>query len=126
MIERIAKVTSASLGWEDHGILTTRINLDYGGLCQGLPGIALDEPREDDNGKFIGRYGTDRGMEFVARLMRAFGVDEWDKIKGRTVMALIDGGLIRGIKPLPTERGQPFVFDERLDHDEFIPGRPRA
>src|SRR5438045_1865374 len=106
--ETIAKITGAFLGWEDHGILTCTLTLDYGGSGQGTPGYGLDEPRQDAAGKHIGRFGTAFGMEFVARLMRACGVNQWDAIKGRTVIAIRDGegwnGLVRGIKPLPTEQ----------------------
>jgi hypothetical protein len=50
--------------------------------------------------------------------MQACGVDEWSKVAGRTVIAVIEGdgligsGPVRGIKPLPTEPGVPFMFDD--------------
>jgi hypothetical protein len=113
--EQIAKIRSAKLGWEDHGIFTCMLDLDYGSSCQGVGGYALDEPRRDGEGNSIGRVGTAYGMEFIMRTMRACGVDDWSKITGRTILAIKDegwNGQVRGIKPLPTERGEAFVFDD--------------
>lgn len=124
MTERIAKARRVCLGWDDHGILTVAIDFDYGGSSQGLPGWSLDCPREDDDGGFIGRYGTAVGMEYVSRVMQAFGVREWSEVSGRTVLALIENDLIAGIKPLPTERGRQFLFAECRKPD-FLPGAER-
>jgi hypothetical protein len=113
--ETIAKIAGTSLGWEDHGIFTLMLHLDYGGSGQGAGGFALDEPRKGESGEHIGRYGTAFGMEFIARVMRACGVNEWGDVAGRTVIALRDPGYhgaVIGIKPLPTEKGEPFVFGE--------------
>jgi hypothetical protein len=112
-VEQIAKIRSVTLGWEDHGILTCLVDLDYGGSGQGIGAYALDEPRKDGEGKHIGRFGTAFGMEWICRLMRAAGVDSFDKVQGRTVLALLDGdryGRVVGLKPLPTEPGEPFIF----------------
>jgi hypothetical protein len=51
-------------------------------------------------------------MEWIIRLMDVCDVDDFSKIAGRTVMAVIEDGLVRGLKPLPTERGKPFMFRE--------------
>jgi hypothetical protein len=91
-VEQIAKVTSVRLGWEDHGIFTCMVDLDYGGSGQGAGGYALDEPRRDGEGEFIGRFGTAFGMEWVIRLMRACGASDFSQIKGRTVLALREEG----------------------------------
>jgi hypothetical protein len=107
--KELAKVERVELGWEDHGILTCALQVDYGSGGQSVGGYALDEPGEN------GRTGTAYGMEFVARMMRACGVREWSKIKGRTIYVLRDGdgwnARVVGIAPLPTEPGEPFLFD---------------
>lgn len=114
-VEQIAKIMAVKLGWEDHGIFTCTVHLDYGGSGQGAGGWALDEPRRGEDNEFIGRFGTAFGMEWVIRLMRAAGVKDFSDVHGRTVIALREegyNGRVRGIKPLPTERGEPFLFDE--------------
>ena len=107
----IAKVESTSLGYEDHGILTCWLHLKYGTGVQGAGGYALDEYDEAAER----RVGTAYGCEFIVRLMRACGVDEWSKVKGRTVYAVRDGegfgARVIGIAPLPTEKGEEFLFD---------------
>lgn len=105
----IAKITSTSLGYEDHGILTVWLTLDFGGgSMQGAGGYALDVWSEDDRR----RIGTAYGCEFIARVIKACGVDSWEKIKGRTVFALKAPGMgpVLGIENLPTEPGRRFVF----------------
>lgn len=106
--ERIAKIAGVRLGWEDHGIFTCMVDLDYGSSGQAAGGYALDSqplPGERD------RRGTAFGMQWVQRLMRAAGVGQFHQVQGRTVIALIgENGRVAGLKPLPTEGGTPFVF----------------
>jgi hypothetical protein len=121
MHKEIAKIRRAYLGTEDHGILCCSIDFDFGGSGQGTGGYALDEPVHNDDGEFVEREGTAYGMQFVAGVMRAAGVESWDKVQGRTVFALRDSdgwnGKIIGIAPLPTEQGEEFIFETlRLKH----------
>lgn len=107
----VAKVERTTLGYEDHGILTCFLHLSYGtGGAQGAGGYALDEYDKT----LERRVGTAYGCEFLIRLMRACGVDEWSKLKGRTVYAVRDGdgfgATVIGIEPLPTEPGEAFMF----------------
>jgi hypothetical protein len=115
MSEKIAKIDRVFLGIEGHGIMTCLVSLDYGGSGQTVGGYALDEPRHEGD-EFVGRFGTAFGMEWIARLMRAAGVSDFAKIQGRTVLALTDGdaygATVIGLAPLPTERGEPFLFRE--------------
>ena len=119
MFERIAKIEHTTLGYEDHGIFTCVLHLNYGDSGQGAGTYALDEFDEETRQ----RKGTAFGMEWVIRAMKAAGVDEWSKVKGRTVIALFDSDgwhePVRGIKPLPTERGEPFLFNDL--RDEYFP-----
>ena len=110
----IAKAESAWIGYEDHGILTVHVGMQLGkGSHQGIPGYALDQWNEDEQR----RVGGPQSIEFIAALMAAFGVDRFDKIVGRTVFVLhalgesgYGGGLIKGIEPLPTEKGERVIF----------------
>jgi hypothetical protein len=115
LVEQIAKIRHVRLGWEDHGIFTCQLDMDYGGSGQGAGGYALDEARRGENDEFIGRFGTAYGMEWIIRLMRACNAQDFSEVQGTTVIALRDegySGLVRGLKPLPTEKGEPFIFGE--------------
>lgn len=104
--ERIAKIKDTFLGVEDHGIFTAVLTLDYGGSVQGAGNRRLDR-YDADSGETV---GTADGLEEIMRIVEACGVVSWEKVKGRTVLALIDGGIVVGIKPLPTESGRAFRF----------------
>lgn len=107
----IAKIKSTFLGVEDHGMFSVNVGFTYdnGGSYQGTGHYALD--RYDET--LDRRVGSAEGMEFIIRLLNACGVSEWARLPGRTVFVLKDpgfNGLIRGIEPLPTEPGAPFIF----------------
>jgi hypothetical protein len=107
----IAKITSTALGYEDHGIFTCVLHVDYGGTSQGVGGYALDRYDED---KRV-RVGSVYGMEFIARILRAAGVERWEQLKGRTIFVVREhkgwGAKVLGICNLPTEPGEEFLFD---------------
>lgn len=79
-----AKITGVSLGYEDHGVFTCNLTLDYGGGGQSFGGYTLDEPKRK-NGKFLGRFGTAYGMEFLIRILKVVGVETWEDLKGKSV-----------------------------------------
>lgn len=116
MHSKIAKITSTSLGYEDHGIFTAQVMVTYGGSGQGIGGYCLDEPYSDAEGKFKGRRGTAYGMEWIIRFMRACGVDTWERVNGRTILVYTKddswGALPIGVGPLPTEPGELFLYDD--------------
>lgn len=114
MEKRIAKITSTSLGFEDHGIFTTWLHVDYGGSCQGIGGRAFAVPGLDGAPPVAtgGAFG-----DYIIRVLRACGVREWDRLVGRTIYALFDDGdgasmhdQPIGIENLPTENGETFLF----------------
>lgn len=105
---KIAKAGKPKLGWEDHGILTAWVPLEYGGSGQSLGMYGFSWSPGPDH---IEKYRS-KAMEWCARLMQAFGVDEWSKIEGRTVMVQADWGKVYGVKPLPTEPGTEFSFED--------------
>ena len=118
--EKIAKIERVTLGWEDHGIFTCMLHLNYGHSGQGAGGYCLDEPLRGGDDKFIRRVGTAAGMEFIVRVMRAVGVGDWSELEGKTILALgVTHTKVAGIAPLPTERGERFIFQEWAD--EFYP-----
>lgn len=128
----IAKIKSTMLGYEDHGIFTCMLDVDYGSGGQGVGGYTFDTPIDKD-GHHLGRIGTAYGMEFIARVIRACGVQTWEQVKGRTIFVLQDlpndaatWGInkVIGIENLPTEPGERFIFselyDEMVAHEEAL------
>lgn len=61
-----ARIVDTHLGYEDHGIPTCLIGLDYGGVRQGFGGYDL-------------RY---YGFEMVQKILDTVGVDRWEKLVG--------------------------------------------
>jgi hypothetical protein len=112
----IAKAGKPRISREDHGILTVFLDLDYGGSVQGIPLYALDFWDKDEER----RAGHKASIEFIMALMDAFGVDDFSKIEGKSIFALHDApneggyglGYIKGLEPLPTEKGRAFVFED--------------
>jgi hypothetical protein len=85
---RNAVIVRTSLGFEDHGIFTFYINLDYGGSGQGFGGYGMCDPVFDEPGhKFRCRRGTAFGAEAIMRLLKVVGVEKWEDLKGKSVRA---------------------------------------
>jgi hypothetical protein len=109
----LAKITRTHLGLESHGIFTALLNFDFGGASATIGGYFLDAPNPDDHGK---RVGIAQGTEFVMRILRACGVDAWEKVLGRTVFVLYGANRrVDGIENLPTERGERFIFADVME-----------
>lgn len=120
MHTKIAKIADTLLGYEDHGIFTLILYLDYGdSTSQGAGMYSLDSFDE----KRKRRVGTEFGMEFIIRIMRVCGVNDWSKVKGTTVLALFDkegwNQTVRGIQSLPTEGKEVFIFNDLVN--EYFP-----
>jgi|SRR3972149_1296728 len=109
MHKQIAKIESTFLGFEDHGIFTAWLTLDYGGSGQGVGLHTLSYNKD-------GHIGAPGGINYIIRILKACGVEEWGKLKGRTIYVIKedDGwdAKVLGIGPLPTESGKDFLFDE--------------
>lgn len=105
--QKIAKIESTFIGFEDHGLLSVSLGFDYGGSGQGIGHRVFgssDESRDPEGW----RRGHEMGMDFIRRLLLACGVNQWERLKGRTVLVTGDWTSITGIAPLPTERGEMF------------------
>ncbi len=90
-----ATIKSTSLGYEDHGILVTWVNLSWDGGGVGFGGNALDEVVFNKQGEFLKREGHAFGMEFICQVLKTVGVDTWEKLPGTPVRVEFDadGGL---------------------------------
>lgn len=80
-----AKITGTMLGYEDHGIMTMIINLDYGDSSgQGFGLFALDTT----NGKeypFRERVGSAFGLQAIIEVLSVVGVNTWEELPGKSV-----------------------------------------
>jgi len=93
-----AKIERTVLGYEDHGIFTWYLEFagpSWGILTGGYPieyrGDASDatiiEPYKGDEA-----VGTAYGMDLIRQIVRTCGVDSWEAVKGKTVIALFEPG----------------------------------
>ena len=112
MFERIGKIESTMLGYEDHGIPTFFLHFGFGGAGQGFGGYAWGQY----NKELEQMEGTAAGADLILSILRACGVDKWEEIEGKTMYALYDserfGQMIKGIKALPFEEGGTFLIEE--------------
>lgn len=76
-----AVITNVMLGYEDHGILTLTVGLDYGGSCQHFGGYALDQWNES----LKRRVGTAYGTEWIIRLLKTLEVESLQTLVGKSV-----------------------------------------
>jgi len=88
-----AIIASVTIDTGDRDLLTAWLHLDYGGSGQGFGGCALYLPKSykhhTEKGDFAGH--------FIYRSMQIAGVESWEKVKGKTIRAKIENGLIVAI-----------------------------
>ena len=108
METRNAKIQSTMLGYEDHGIFTFMLYLDYGGVSQGAGGYSLD----GYNKKEETRKGWKYGIDLLTRIMKVVGVDSWEKLKGKNIRVKSDHCKVYAIGNL--------LNDEWLNFDDFF------
>ena len=77
-----AKIESAFLGYEDHGIFTYFLQVHDGKSSQGFGGYALVE-------------GSTRAH--LVGIMRAVGVGQWSHLRGENIRIVREDGTIRKI-----------------------------
>jgi len=92
-----AIIESTHLGNESHGIFSSMLHLNYGGLCQGFGGYGFDKPIKDSGGKFERREGTAYGCEFIMRILETLEVETWEKLKGTHLRVDTERNKIHGI-----------------------------
>lgn len=85
-----AVITTTSITNDDHGVLSAWIHLDYGGSSQGFGGYSLYLPEIFTHSQNQPNYAG----HFIWRVMEMAEVSRWDDLKGKTVRAEIEKGLI--------------------------------
>ncbi len=75
-----AVIRFTTLGYEDHGVLTAFIHLDFKGGGQGFGGFGLDNIAEDDSTE---RSPHPAAGLFIGRVLSVLGVGKWEDLKGK-------------------------------------------
>lgn len=84
-----AKIRSVQIGFEDHGILTCWLNLDYGGCSQGFGGYGFSHrPRGQGN------VGAADFADYILGVLDALEVRAWEDLPGTSVRAEIRDGIV--------------------------------
>lgn len=115
-----AKITSTSLGMEDHGIMTCYLHLEGDGWGCAFGGYALDTWDE----KRKRRVGVAAGMDALMTLMEILEIGRWEDLAGQYVRCETHGwrGKITKIGHLIKNRW--FSFDEYFmnakEHEETV------
>lgn len=76
-----AKIYSAMLGREDHGIMTFMIYISAEGITCGIGGYCLDEfdPARQT------RVFRAESIEAISKVLEVVGVDKWEDLPGKYI-----------------------------------------
>lgn len=125
-------VESTMLGYEDHGIFTAHLYLDYGSSYQGAGGLFLDIPgseqdREQEHPYPLRRRGTAFGMDWIMRVLDVVGVEKWEDLPGKRLYAMSPDNdyLVRGIASATNPEFRYLIFEDHLEHFRKDDGRLR-
>jgi hypothetical protein len=105
--EKNAVITRTSLGWEDHGLFTFMLSLDYGGSGQGACGPALA----------TSKGSWPKAADLLGEILKVVGVNNWEDLKGKSVIAIREGNsefgaLVCGLKGFPAGKTVMFFEEE--------------
>lgn len=103
---RNATITKTMLGFEDHGIFTFFLYLDYGGSAQGAGGWGLSHTPKD---KVIASPMLGR---LIIKILQTMRVDTWEQLRGLHIRADHDNGKVHGIAH--------YLEDNWLYFDDFL------
>ena len=79
------RIRSTMLGYEDHGILTCFLNIEFDTGGQGFGGYAFDKPSYAYDGSFVTRRGTAYGTQFIIEILKVVGVEKWEDLKDKYI-----------------------------------------
>jgi hypothetical protein len=113
----IATADRTFLGFEDHGFVTANVSFSWNSAGQGTGHYVLDTPVKDKDGKFLYREGSAYGMDYVIQILKVFGVDSWEAIKGKRAIILHEFndsfGSIVGIVNIDNDK--VFIFKDHAE-----------
>lgn len=96
--KHIARITDTMLGYEDHGIFTLSLGLDYGNGSHQGAGL-----------KALGGEYTDKEIQGILNVCK---VRKWEDLVGRTVYAYADHRKVYALEQLPIDGTERHKFDE--------------
>ena len=89
-----AIIESATITNDDHGYLSVRLQLDYGGNGrQGFGGYTLYLPKNSKHHDMKSGYAG----HFIWRVMEIAGVTEWSQLSGQTIRVKADHSGVQAI-----------------------------
>ena len=91
-----AVIKKTELGWEDHGIFTFTLTLDYGDSQQCAGQYSLDQFVKEKKK----RVGTALGLDLIMAIMKTIGVQTWEELAGKHIRVKADFGKVHAIAPL--------------------------
>lgn len=92
---QIGTIRSTRLGYQDHGILTADLNVEWAGGGVSVGGFVLDKPRDRDASDYT-REGTAYGLDQIIRILETVGVERWEDLKGQQIIVLFEGKSVWG------------------------------
>jgi hypothetical protein len=105
-----AVIESAHLSFADRAFLDAWLKLDYGGTGQAFGGYTLYLPKKFSNHSLKSPAG-----HFIYRVCEIAGVEDWDRLKGKTIRVRVENGLIKAVGHIVKDDW----FDPSLDFCEF-------
>lgn len=122
---QIGTIRATRLGYEDHGILTADITVEWPGGGVSVGGYCLDQ-NDKDRGRGS-RKGTAYGLDHIIRILEVVGVSKWESLVGQKVIVLFNGTSVWGAQSVglahATDEGKVFVMKE---HAEYWNGKEEA
>lgn len=82
-----AQITNVNLGYEDHGILTFGLTLEFGACGCVFGGYALDTYDKIKKR----RVASAKSMECLTEIMRVVGVRNWEDLNGKYIRVVNNG-----------------------------------
>lgn len=121
MNKELARIKSTRLGYEDHGIFTHAIDVEYdSGMCQSIGMNIMDTPIPYDKEKeeFKGREGTAYGMDCIIGILKGAGVEKWEDLPGKYIWVISNDDNKMNSMPIgimrvfAKYRDKPYYFKE--------------
>ena len=85
-----AQIKSTMLGFEDHGIFTAYLSIEWPGAGCGFGGYSL--------GKDVPAGASGYGSAYIQRILKTVGVEKWEDLKGKYIRVEsqgLGGGIVR-------------------------------
>jgi hypothetical protein len=80
-----AEITSTSLGYEDHGLLTFMLMLSFGGTGQGFGGYCMDGPWSERDKR---RMDSKVAGFCIRRILNVVGVSNWEDLPHKFIRVI--------------------------------------